>query len=77
MKRKLLVAVACIVLLPVLAIVALFATRETPDGPRVDAAPGVVGIEAGGAYAWIGARHTGRCSSMPGSTSPARQSSPS
>jgi hydroxyacylglutathione hydrolase len=53
MKRKLLVVVACIVLLPVLAIVALFATRETPDGPRVDAAPGVVGIEAGGAYTWI------------------------
>jgi glyoxylase-like metal-dependent hydrolase (beta-lactamase superfamily II) len=27
--------------------------REPPDGPRVEAAPGVVGVEAGGAYAWI------------------------
>ena len=53
MKRKILIALACIVLLPLLAIVALFATREKPDGPRVEAAPGVVGIEAGGAYAWI------------------------
>jgi glyoxylase-like metal-dependent hydrolase (beta-lactamase superfamily II) len=53
MKRKILIALACIILLPVLAIGALFATREPPDGPRVEAAPGVVGIEAGGAYAWI------------------------
>ncbi len=53
MRRKILIALACIILLPFLAIVALFATREPPDGPRVDVAPGVVGIEAGGAYAWI------------------------
>jgi glyoxylase-like metal-dependent hydrolase (beta-lactamase superfamily II) len=53
MKKKILIALACILLVPLLAIIALFATREPPDGPRVEAAPGVVGIEAGGAYAWI------------------------
>jgi glyoxylase-like metal-dependent hydrolase (beta-lactamase superfamily II) len=53
MKKKILIALACILLLPVVAIGALFAIRETPDGPRVEAAPGVVGVEAGGAYAWI------------------------
>ena len=52
-KRKILIALACVILLPLLAFGALFAIREPPDGPRVDAAPGVVGIEAGGAYAWI------------------------
>ena len=40
-------------LLPLLAFGALFAMRETPDGPRVEVIPGVVGVEAGGAYAWI------------------------
>ena len=44
---------AALVLLPILGFAALFATREPPDGPRVQAAPGVVGVEAGGAYAWI------------------------
>jgi glyoxylase-like metal-dependent hydrolase (beta-lactamase superfamily II) len=53
MKKKILIALACMLLLPILAIIALFATREPPDGPRIQAAPGVVGIEAGGAYAWI------------------------
>jgi hydroxyacylglutathione hydrolase len=53
MKRKILIALGCVILLPLLAFGALFATREPPDGPRVEAAPGVVGIEAGGAYAWI------------------------
>src|SRR3954447_13841132 len=53
MKKKLLIVLGAIVLVPVVAIAALFATRETPDGPRVAAAPGVVGVEAGGAYAWI------------------------
>ena len=53
MRRKLLIAVGCLVLIPVGAIGALFAIREPPDGPRVEAEPGVVGIEAGGAYAWI------------------------
>ena len=53
MKKKLLIALALVLALPLLAILALFAMRETPDGPRVEAEPGVVGIEAGGAYAWI------------------------
>lgn len=53
MKRKLLIALACLLLLPVLAGVALFAIREPPDGPRVEVTPGVVGVESGGAYAWI------------------------
>jgi hydroxyacylglutathione hydrolase len=53
MKKKILIALAIVIALPLLAIVALFATRETPDGPRVVAEPGVVGVEAGGAYAWI------------------------
>lgn len=53
MKKKLLIAAACVLLVPLLAIAALFAIREPPDGPRVEAAPGVVGVEAGGAYAWI------------------------
>jgi hydroxyacylglutathione hydrolase len=53
MKKKILITLACILAVPVLGIVALVAIREPPDGPRVEAAPGVVGIEAGGAYAWI------------------------
>jgi Metallo-beta-lactamase superfamily len=53
MKRKILIALGCIVLVPVLAVAALFAIREPPDGPRVGAVPGVVGVEAGGAYGWI------------------------
>jgi glyoxylase-like metal-dependent hydrolase (beta-lactamase superfamily II) len=53
LKKKLLIALACIVLVPVLGFAWLFATREPPDGPRVAAAPGIVGVEAGGAYAWI------------------------
>jgi len=53
MKKKILIALAVVVALPLLAVAALFATRETPDGPRVEAEPGVVGVEAGGAYAWI------------------------
>jgi hydroxyacylglutathione hydrolase len=53
MKKKLLIALGCVLLLPILAIAALVAIREPPDGPRVEAAPGVVGVEAGGAYAWI------------------------
>ena len=44
---------AALVALPLLGFAALFATREPPDGPRVPAAAGVVGIEAGGAYAWV------------------------
>src|SRR5689334_22843193 len=50
--KRILIALGCLLLLPVLAIALLFATREPPDGPRVQAAPDVVGVEAGGAYAW-------------------------
>jgi hydroxyacylglutathione hydrolase len=53
MKRKILIALAVVILLPICGMVALFAIRETPDGPRVEAGPGIVGVEAGGAYAWI------------------------
>ena len=53
MRKRILIALAVVVALPLLAVAALFAIRETPDGPRVEAEAGVVGIEAGGAYAWI------------------------
>ena len=53
MKKKILIALGCLALVPVVAIAALVAIREPPDGPRVEAAPGVIGVEAGGAYAWI------------------------
>ena len=53
MKKRVLISLGCLALVPVLAIAALVATREPPDGPRVEAAPRVVGVEAGGAYAWI------------------------
>ena len=53
MKKKILISLGCLALVPVLAIAALVAIREPPDGPRVEAAPGVIGVEAGGAYAWI------------------------
>ena len=53
MKRRILIGLALVVALPLLAIVGLFATREPPDGPRVEAGPSVVAVEAGGAYAWI------------------------
>ena len=39
MKKKILITLA--------GIVALVAIRKPPDGPRVEAAPGVVGTEAG------------------------------
>jgi glyoxylase-like metal-dependent hydrolase (beta-lactamase superfamily II) len=53
MLKKIVIALACLLAVPVLGVVALFAIRETPDGPRVEAASGIVGVEAGGAYAWI------------------------
>lgn len=53
MKKKILIALAVVLALPILGVVTLFAMREKPDGPRVEAEPGVVGVEAGGAYAWI------------------------
>ena len=53
MKKRILIALAVVLAVPVFGVVTLFATREKPDGPRVEAEPGVVGVEAGGAYAWI------------------------
>jgi hydroxyacylglutathione hydrolase len=53
MRKKILIALGVVISLPLLAIGTLFAIRETPDGPRVEAAPGVIGVEASGAYAWI------------------------
>ena len=51
--KRALVGLGCVLLLPILLFGFLFATREPPDGPRVDAGDGVVGVETGGAYAWI------------------------
>jgi len=53
MKKKILIALGVLVLLPVAGIAVLFATREPPDGPRVEVDREVVGVEAGGSYAWI------------------------
>ena len=53
MKKKILIGLGLLLLIPIAAVVALFATREPPDGPRVQVEPGIVGVEAGGAYAWI------------------------
>jgi len=59
MKKKILFALACLALVPVVGIGVLVAIREPPDGPRVQAAPGVVGVEAGGGYSWIVRTSTG------------------
>ena len=53
MKKKILIALGVLVLLPLAGIAALFATREPPDGPRVEVDREIVGVEAGGSYAWI------------------------
>ncbi len=53
MKKKILITLTFIIFPPILFVVALLAMREKPDGPRVEAASGVIGVEAGGAYAWI------------------------
>ena len=53
MKKKILIVLGVVIALPFIAFGALFAMREPPDGPRVEAEAGVVGIEAGGAYSWI------------------------
>jgi hydroxyacylglutathione hydrolase len=53
MRKKILIGLAIVLLIPICGIAALFAIREKPDGPRVQVEPGVVGVEAGGAYAWI------------------------
>jgi hydroxyacylglutathione hydrolase len=51
--KRILLGLAVLIAVPLVAIVVLFAMRETPDGPRVEVQPGVVGVEAGGAYAWV------------------------
>lgn len=53
MRKKILIVLGVAIALPVLGMGALVAMREPPDGPRVAVEPGVVGVEAGGAYAWI------------------------
>ena len=53
MRKTILIALGVLVLLPVAGIAVLFATREPPDGPRVEVDREVVGVEAGGSYAWI------------------------
>jgi glyoxylase-like metal-dependent hydrolase (beta-lactamase superfamily II) len=53
MKKKILIALGVLVLVPLAGIAALFATREPPDGPRVEVDREIVGVEAGGSYAWI------------------------
>jgi len=53
MLKKVLIGLGALLLVPVAGIAALFAIREPPDGPRVEAVPGVIGVEAGGGYAWI------------------------
>jgi hydroxyacylglutathione hydrolase len=53
------VGLGCLLLLPILSFGFLFATREPPDGPRVDAGADIVGVETGGAYAWIIKSHHG------------------
>ena len=53
MKKKILIPLGVLVLLPLAGIAALFATREPPDGPRVEVDREIVGVEAGGSYAWI------------------------
>ena len=59
MIKKVLISLACLALVPVIGIGVLVAIREPPDGPRVEAAPGVVGVEAGGGYSWIVRTATG------------------
>jgi len=53
MKKKILIALGVLVLLALAGIAVLFATREPPDGPRIEVDRGIVGVEAGGSYAWI------------------------
>ena len=53
MLKKILIALGVLLLVPVAGIAALFMMREPPDGPRGEAVPGVIGVEAGGANAWI------------------------
>jgi hydroxyacylglutathione hydrolase len=51
--KRLAIGLGCLLLLPILLFAFLFLTREPPDGPRMVAGDGVVGVETGGAYAYI------------------------
>lgn len=57
--KRLALVVAGLLLVPVALFAYLFATREPPDGPRIDAGADIVGVETGGAYAWIVKSHHG------------------
>ena len=57
--KRLAIGLGCLLLLPILLFAFLFATREPPDGPRIDAGAEIVGVETGGAYAWIIKSHHG------------------
>jgi hydroxyacylglutathione hydrolase len=51
--KRLAIVLVCLLAVPVALFGYLFATREPPDGPRIDAGADIVGVETGGAYAWI------------------------
>jgi hydroxyacylglutathione hydrolase len=53
MKKTIVIALVLLVLVPLAGVAALFATREPPDGPRVEVRAGIVGVEAGGSFAWV------------------------
>ena len=57
--KRLAIGLGCLLLLPILLFGFLFATREPPDGPRIDAGADIIGVETGGAYAWIIKSHHG------------------
>jgi glyoxylase-like metal-dependent hydrolase (beta-lactamase superfamily II) len=57
--KRLAIALAAVLLVPVALFGFLFVTREPPDGPRIDAGADIVGVETGGAYAWIVKSHHG------------------
>jgi glyoxylase-like metal-dependent hydrolase (beta-lactamase superfamily II) len=57
--KRVAIALGVLLLLPIALFGFLFATREPPDGPRIDAGADIVGVETGGAYAWIIKTHHG------------------
>lgn len=57
--KRLAIGLGVLLLLPILLFGFLFATREPPDGPRIDAGNDIIGVETGGAYAWIVKSHHG------------------
>ena len=59
MKKRILIALACLALVPVVGIGVLVAIREPPDGPRVQAAPAWSESKREGSYSWIVRTSTG------------------